>query len=108
MPRTRPELQTAIEAALTAELSASAESQASEPSLQDDGDILPGASAIAGYLFGDKKKIKKVYGLVQRGLLPVFYWGSLLCARKSSLNRTINARERATISAIQEMRAAAE
>jgi hypothetical protein len=99
----------AIETALTAELSASAEAQGG-PSPQDDGDILPGAKSIAGYLFNsnDEKQTKKVYGLAQRGLIPVFYWGGLLCARKSSLNRVINARERATVSAIQETKAAVE
>jgi hypothetical protein len=106
MPRTRPQLQAAIETALAAELSASAEAPGLGPSPQDDGDILPGAKSIAGYLFNDEKQTKKVYGLAQRGLIPIFYWGGLLCARKSSLNRVINARERATLSAIQEIRAA--
>jgi hypothetical protein len=104
MSRTRPKLLAAIETALAAELSASAEAQGG-PSPQDDGDILPGAKSIAGYLFNDEKQIKKVYRLAEHALIPVFYWGSLLCARKSSLNRVINARERATLSAI---RAAAE
>src|SRR5262245_8213824 len=105
MPRTHAQLQAAIETALAAELSAP---DTPGPSPQDDGDVLIGSKAIAAHLFKNEKRGKTVYKLAQRGLIPVFYWGGLLCSRKSSLNRTITARERATLTAIREIATAAE
>jgi hypothetical protein len=71
-----------------------------EPSNLAD-DLLYGAEAIAEFLFGDederrKKNRRKVYGLVESGQLPVFRWGAILCARKSTIVRDIATRERAT------------
>lgn len=48
-------------------------------------DLLRGAGAISGFLFGDLKYRRKVYHLAETSKLPVFRLGSMLCARKSVL-----------------------
>jgi hypothetical protein len=50
-------------------------------SLADD--LLPGAAAIAEFLFGDRRKKRKVYHLQHQ--LPLFHMGATLCGRKSTL-----------------------
>lgn len=56
-------------------------------------DMLAGAGAIAEFLFGDQKKKKRVYYLVQQGELPVFRLGDVIHARKSVLRDFIAKRE---------------
>jgi hypothetical protein len=62
-----------------------------ERSLSDD--LLRGADAIAEFMFGDRKRRRQVYHLVQRGELPVFRLGATLCARRSTLVAWIEAQE---------------
>jgi len=60
-------------------------------------DLLVGAAAIASYLYGDdedpKKKRRKIYGLAESQALPFFYMGREICARKSTLQNWVAARE---------------
>jgi hypothetical protein len=49
------------------------------------GDILRGAPEISEFPFGDKNCKPKVYYLAERGSLPLFRMGSVLCVRKSTL-----------------------
>jgi len=58
------------------------------------GDILHGAHAIAEFLYGDRKFRRKVYHLVECGLIPFFKLGSNVCARKSVLLEWIGEQER--------------
>jgi hypothetical protein len=64
-----------------------------EPPLGDD--LLRGAEAIAEFLFGDRRERRKVYYLAseRRGQLPHFRLGAIICARKSTLVRWIEAAE---------------
>ena len=48
-------------------------------------DILQGAEAIAEFLFGDRRKRRRIYHLVETARLPVFRFGALVCARKTKL-----------------------
>lgn len=58
-------------------------------------DLLVGAEAIALEAFGSEKHKRRVYHLAERGELPVFYLGSLIAARKSTLRQHIAEREAA-------------
>lgn len=60
------------------------------------GDVLHGAKEIAQFVFGDPKKQRKVYHLCSTGQLPFFYLGSVICSRRSSLQRAIQKKERQT------------
>ena len=65
-------------------------------------DLLDGADAIADFLFGDKKKRRRVYHLIDRGELPVFRLGGGIHARKSVLLAFITEREeRAVTSSVK-------
>jgi hypothetical protein len=68
--------------------------QAPPPSLGDD--LLRGASAIAEFLFGDRSQRRKVYYLTGEATvrMPYFRLGAIICARKSTLLRWIEERER--------------
>ena len=55
----------------------------SQVNLSDD--LLEGADEIAEFLYGDRKKRRRVYYLAQKGCLPVFNFGSTLCARRTRL-----------------------
>jgi hypothetical protein len=68
------------------------------PTLAED--LLYGAAAIAEFMFGNKEERRKVYGLIESGALPVFRLGAILCARKSTIVRDVEARERAAVSEI--------
>lgn len=52
-------------------------------------DLLHGANAIAGFLYGDRALRRKVYHLVSSSRLPTFKLGSMICARKSALLKFI-------------------
>jgi hypothetical protein len=58
-------------------------------------DLLCGADAIAKFLFGDSRLRRKVYYLTSKGRaqLPHFRLGTIICARKSTLVRWIEAAE---------------
>jgi hypothetical protein len=60
-------------------------------------DLLDGAGEIAEFLYGDtsRPKIRRVYYLAERKLLPIFQLGSILHARKSTLLAAIAEREAA-------------
>ena len=66
---------------------------ASPAALGDD--ILRGADAIAAFLFGDPRLRRRVYHLTSdaRGGMPHFKLGAIICARKSTLVRWIEAQE---------------
>jgi hypothetical protein len=70
-----------------------------EPGL--GGDLLRGADAIAEFLFGDRRQRRRVYYLTgeARVRLPHFRLGAIICARKSTLLRWIEAHETRGISA---------
>jgi hypothetical protein len=67
----------------------------SQAEIEDD--LLLGAEAIAGAIFGrtDKKTRRRVYHLVDE--LPVFRLGGILCARRSTLTAWIAAQEAAPL-----------
>ena len=55
-------------------------------------DILQGADQIAEYVFGDRKKKRRVYRLKDE--LPLFWLGGMLCGRKSAIREHIESQER--------------
>lgn len=57
-------------------------------------DLLEGAAEIAAFMFGDPGKTGKVYHLARTSRLPFFRVGSRVCARKSTLRRSIEDQER--------------
>lgn len=62
---------------------------APDPSLSSD--LIVGAEHIAGFL-GIKRR--QVYNAAERGYLPLFRMGSLLCARRTTLSKWIVDQER--------------
>jgi hypothetical protein len=52
-------------------------------------DLLYGAAAIAEYLFGDRKKRRRVYHLNATGRLPLGRMGEVLVGRKSTLTKHV-------------------
>jgi hypothetical protein len=67
------------------------------PSANLADDVLRGADQIAEFLFGDRGERRKVYHLVEKSCLPVFRFGSVLCARKSILMKWIEEQERRAV-----------
>ncbi len=65
--------------------------QDNSPDLADD--ILRGADEIAEFLFGDRASRRKVYYLAECTRLPIFWLGSVLCARRSVLLNWIAGQE---------------
>jgi len=65
-----------------------------KPSIRDD--LLFGAAAISDFVLGSKTEEdrKRIYGLARRRILPTFYMGGTVCARKSSLLNFIEEKER--------------
>jgi hypothetical protein len=61
------------------------------------GDLLEGAEAISGFIYGDPTKRRKVYHLAQTSRLPVFRLGAVLCARKSRILAWIKTQEERSI-----------
>ncbi len=57
-------------------------------------DVLRGAEAIAGFLYGDARQRRKVYHLAETSRLPIFRLGSVLCARRTVLLHWINEQEK--------------
>ena len=60
-------------------------------------DLLRGADQIAEFLFGDRGERRKVYHLAEKSRLPVFRFGTVLCARKSILMTWIEDQERRAV-----------
>jgi NMD protein affecting ribosome stability and mRNA decay len=56
-------------------------------------DLLRGAEEIAQYLFNDRSARRKVYHLVATSRLPHFKLGSMICTRKSTLEKWIQEQE---------------
>ena len=60
-------------------------------------DVLYGAKAIAGYVFGDEAKWSRIIDMNRRlnvpHRFPMFYMGATLCARRSVIDRWIEERE---------------
>lgn len=57
-------------------------------------DILHGAAQIAHFLYGDGKRRRKVYRLVEANKLPHFRLGINVCSRKSALVAWIRQQEK--------------
>jgi len=56
-------------------------------------DLLRGAEEIAQYLFNDRTARRKIYHLVATSRLPHFKLGSMICTRKSTLEKWIDEQE---------------
>ena len=56
-------------------------------------DLLRGADEISQYIFGRKGSRRKIYYLAETSRLPVFRIGSVICARRSVIERWIAAQE---------------
>ena len=65
------------------------------PELADD--LLMGAAAISTFMFGAADQRRRIYWMADVGQLPVFRIGSILCARKSSILKTVELHESAAI-----------
>jgi hypothetical protein len=57
------------------------------------GDLLRGADEIAEFIFGARASRRKIYYLAETSHLPVFRLGSMLCARRSVIERWIAGQE---------------
>ena len=57
------------------------------------GDLLRGADEIAEFIFGPRGGRRKIYYLAETSHLPVFRLGSMLCARRSVIERWIAGQE---------------
>ena len=62
-------------------------------------DLLDGAGAIAEFLFGDRKKRRRIYHLNATGQLPLARMGDKIIGRKSTLKRFLAEGERAALEA---------
>jgi hypothetical protein len=61
------------------------------------GDLIYGAKALATFLFGnaeDNKNRRKIYGLAQTGVLPLFKLNNVLCGRASAIATALAEREK--------------
>lgn len=56
-------------------------------------DLLRGADEIAAYIFRERGSRRKIYYLAETSHLPVFRLGSMLCARRSVIERWIAGQE---------------
>lgn len=65
-------------------------------------DLLVGAAAIAQFVFGSAQERRRVYYLAQAGELPVFQLGQTVCARRSTLLRFLEHRERVSLATAAE------
>ncbi len=64
-----------------------------EKSYELADDLLRGADEIAEFIFGNKAGRRKIYYLAECTRIPVFRLGSMLCARRSVLERWIASQE---------------
>jgi len=64
-----------------------------EPSHELANDLLRGADEIAEFIFGARGSRRKIYYLAETSHLPVFRLGSMLCARRSVIERWIAGQE---------------
>jgi hypothetical protein len=62
-----------------------------------DADLLEGANEIATFLYGSPKRRRTVYHLAEKSRLPVFRFGAVLCARRSTLTAWIAEQERRAV-----------
>jgi hypothetical protein len=61
----------------------------------DVGDnLILGASALADFIFKDRKKRRKIYHMHERGLLPLFKIGSEIAGLKSTLRCHLDKKSR--------------
>lgn len=58
-------------------------------------DILRGADQIALFMFGTTTLRRQVYHLADKGKIPHFRLGAIICARKSTLLQWIENQEKA-------------
>jgi hypothetical protein len=68
----------------------------SEKNLTLGEDVLVGAAAISGFMFGRPQDRRRVYYLAERKRLPVFHLGAVICARRSVLVSWISNQEAKT------------
>jgi hypothetical protein len=61
------------------------------------GDLLDGAAEIAEFLWGDRKKKRRVYYLNSLGQLPLARWGDKLIGRRSTLTKYLADSEQAAL-----------
>jgi hypothetical protein len=57
-------------------------------------DLLKGASQIAEYVYGDAELRRRIYHLVETSNFPCFRLGSVVCARRSTIDAWIEEQER--------------
>jgi hypothetical protein len=60
-------------------------------------DVLYGAGAIAAFIYGSPKYRRRVYHLIEKNELPIFRWGNVVCARKSTLLTRIEQQEKQAV-----------
>lgn len=58
-------------------------------------DLLRGADEIAKFIYGTARRRRSVYHLAENHGLPVFRFGALICARRSTLEAWIIRQEKA-------------
>lgn len=68
------------------------ERKLAEDSLGDA--LLEGADEIALFMYGDRRKRRKIYYQRRLGRIPIFAMGAKLCARKSTLRAWIEEQEK--------------
>ena len=56
-------------------------------------DILHGAAELAEFLYGQQGRRRAIYHLIEKGQLPVFWLGSTICGRRSTLLAWIKEQE---------------
>jgi hypothetical protein len=64
-----------------------------EADMDDSGDLLRGAAAIAEHLLGDSRRRREIYNL--RNELPIFKLNGMLAATRSGLRAALSEQERA-------------
>lgn len=69
------------------------EQNTSQPSVKISADMIRGASAIAEYMFGDRRYRRRVYHLVQTSRIPIARIGSTLYLRPSTYQKWIETQE---------------
>jgi len=62
-------------------------------------DLLRGARAIAGFMYGDEDKTRQIYHLAETSRFPCFKLGGVLCARRSTIVQWIETQEQRSMRA---------